>query len=195
MYPQRTRIVCIAGSLRRQSWNRHLLLEARRLAPPELALDVYERLHELPMFNEDLEADPGPGVRQLRAAVKAADGLLLATAEYNHSLPAVMKNVVDWLSRGEPSCLRRKPVAIIGATVGSGGTRLAQAALRQTLTATGAHVMAEPMLFVSRAPSCFDEHGQLSDVSIAHALIDVLMCFDSWIGGASITGAAAAWQA
>lgn len=179
---QSKRILCIAGSLRRQSWNRRLLLAAGRLAPCELVLDVYESLHEVPMFNEDIEPDPGPAVARLRAAVRGADGILLATAEYNHSLPAVMKNAIDWLSRGEPSSLYNKPVAVVGATVGAWGTRLAQAALRHTLFAIGARVMVEPMLFIARAPSCFNEQGELCDTSVAQSLVSLLSCFDSWIG-------------
>jgi chromate reductase len=184
MQRQKKHIVCIAGSLRRHSWNRRLLLAARSLAPPGLTLEVYEHLHDVPMFNEDIEPHPVPGVLQLRAAVLAADGLLLATAEYNHSLPSVLKNAIDWLSRGEPSCLRGKPVAVIGATPGAWGTRLAQAALRQTLFAIGARVMVEPMLFVARASSCFNEQGELIDASVAHSLADVLAAVESWVDAA-----------
>jgi chromate reductase, NAD(P)H dehydrogenase (quinone) len=182
------RVLCIAGSLRKHSWNRRLLVAAGRLAPADLALEVYGHLSELPMFNEDLEFDPPPEVRQLRAEVRAARGLLLATPEYNHSFPAVLKNALDWLSRGDPSSLHGKPVALIGATVGSWGTRLAQAALRQTLLATGARLMAEPMLFVARASSCFDADGVLSDPAIAESLAEVLRAFSCWIGPVSSAG-------
>ncbi len=169
------RVLGIAGSLRRQSWNRRLLLSAGGLAPEGLSVEVYAHLEELPLFNEDLEAAPPNGVEHLRAAVDAANALLLATPEYNHALPAVMKNVVDWLSRPKPSCLAGKPVAICGATTGNWGTRLAQAALRQTLTATGARVLTSPMLFVARVGSCFDEKGALSDASVAESLAQILV--------------------
>jgi chromate reductase, NAD(P)H dehydrogenase (quinone) len=175
METQRIRLLGIAGSLRRQSWNRQLLLSASKLAPEGFAIEVYARLDEVPLFNEDLEATPPMAVKHLRAAADAADALLLATPEYNHSLPAVMKNAVDWLSRPKPNCLKEKPVAIVGATTGNWGTRLAQAALRQTLTATGAQVLSAPMLFVARVASCFDEKGQLSDASVAESLAQVLV--------------------
>lgn len=168
------RVLGIAGSLRRQSWNHRLLLSATALTPEGLALEIYARLGDVPLFNEDLEADPPTGVRHLRAAVAAANALLLATPEYNHSLPAVMKNALDWLSRSEPNCLEGKPVAIIGATIGNWGTRLAQATLRQTLIATGAQIIPYPMLFVARVASCFDEKGELANASIADSLAQIL---------------------
>lgn len=175
------RVLCIAGSLRRDSWNRRLLAAACGLSLDGLSLYLYERLSQVPMFSEDLEVEPSPDVEHLRDEVRTCDGLLLATPEYNHSLPAVLKNVVDWLSRGDPNCLHGKPVAIIGATVGNWGTRLAQAALRQTLLATGARVMIEPMLFIARAPTCFNARGELSDPTVAGALTGVLRAFEPWM--------------
>jgi|HubBroStandDraft_6_1064221.scaffolds.fasta_scaffold25630_3 chromate reductase len=168
------RVLGIAGSLRRQSWNRRLLLSVRELAPDGVSFEVYAHVGEVPLFSEDLEADPPIGVKHLCAAVRAADAILFATPEYNHSLPAVMKNVVDWLSREEPSCLAAKPVAIVGATTGSWGTRLAQAALRQTLIATGARLLNEPMLFIARVDRCFDQDGVLRDTSVIRSLAQVL---------------------
>jgi chromate reductase len=175
------RILCLAGSLRRDSWNRRLLREAVRAAPDGLDLALYEELGAVPLFNEDTEQAIAPSVQHLRRAVGMADGLLIATPEYNHSFPGVLKNAIDWLSRGSDSVLIDKPVAVIGASAGSWGTRLAQAALRQVLTATEARVMSAPMLFVARASECFDGGGLLRDPAIAQSLSRVIVSLKDWI--------------
>ena len=179
--PPTTRLLCLAGSLRRDSWNRRLLTAAVRMAPRGLELSLFEELAAVPIFNEDTEQVEAAGVHQLRSAVAMADGLLVATPEYNHSFPGVLKNAIDWLSRGSPSVLVDKPVAIIGATAGRWGTRLAQAALRQVFAATEARVMPAPMLFVPHASECFDVDGQLSDPKLAKALSGVIDAFRSWM--------------
>jgi chromate reductase len=120
-------------------------------------------------------------VQHLRQAVARSDGLLIATPEYNHSFPGVLKNVIDWLSRGSDSVLVGKPVAVIGASTGNWGTRLAQAALRQVLTATEARVMLSPMLFVAHAGGRFDRHGTLNDPKVREALIQITIAFEEWI--------------
>ena len=176
-----TRVLCLAGSLRRDSWNRRLLAEAVRTAPKGLELILFDQLADVPIFNEDTEQAEPAGVHQLRSAVAMTDGLLVATPEYNHSIPGVLKNAVDWLSRGSPSVLVDKPVAIIGASAGRWGTRLAQAALRQVLTATEARVMPGPMLFVAQASECFDVDRQLRDPKLASTLLGVVDAFRNWI--------------
>lgn len=175
------RVLCLPGSLRRNSWNRQLLRFAQHTASDELELTLYDELAAVPMFNEDTEKPVAPGVQHLRSAVAMADGLLIATPEYNHSFPGVLKNAIDWLSRGSNSELIDKPVAVIGASAGTWGTRLAQAALRQVLTATEAQVMPAPMLFVARASECFDVDGLLCDPELAKALAGVIRAFGDWI--------------
>jgi len=181
-----TRIVAVAGSLRAGSLNRRLITAAHRLAPPELALTVFDDLAGVPLFNEDLEASwpDGPGaVRELRAQAIAADGVLIATPEYNQSIPGVMKNVVDWLSRPDDAAvLDGKPVAIMGATTGPWGTRYAQKELRHALTAAGALVMPQPMLFLPQAEGAFDDAGRLTDPAVARRLGQLLEAFQEWIG-------------
>jgi chromate reductase, NAD(P)H dehydrogenase (quinone) len=177
---QQNIVLGLAGSLRRHSWNRRLLQAAVELTRADLEVTVYDRLAEIPLFNEDNETPAPAGVRDLREAVGAAQGLLIATPEYNQSMPGVLKNTIDWLSRDE-QLLDRKPVAIIGVTVGSWGTRLAQAAVRQTLTATGARVMPQPMLFVSHAGERFDSDGRLQDATVAEGLQKVGQAFAQWI--------------
>ena len=174
--------LAIAGSLRRDSFNRRLVRAATKLTPPGLLLQVYDDLGSVPLFNEDLEAGgPPDGVARLKAAVVRADGLLIATPEYNQSIPGVTKNMVDWLSRGDPDALAGKPIAIMGATPGAWGTRLAQAALRQTLTACGALIMPAPHLYVRNAAGLFDPEGNLTDERTSASLKRLLESFEQWI--------------
>jgi len=174
--------LAVAGSLRRNSFNRRLVHAATKLTPTRLLLPVYDDLGSVPLFNEDLEAGgPPESVARLLAAVRRADGVLIATPEYNQSIPAVTKNLVDWLSRGDTDALAGKPVAIMGATQGAWGTRLAQAALRQTLTACGALVMPAPQLYVRSAAELFDLEGDLRDERTSASLKGFLESFEQWI--------------
>src|ERR687886_1113837 len=107
-----------------------MLGAAAGCAPPAMSVELFDSLAAVPLFDEDLEQATAGGpdaVRRLRARVAAADGLLIATPEYNQSMPGVLKNAIDWLSRPPDEMLARKPIAIIGASGGSWGTRLAQA--------------------------------------------------------------------
>lgn len=179
------RVLAIAGSLRRGSWNLRLLEAAAECVPAGMTVSVYDDLASIPLFNEDLEqeTDGGPEVVQrLRRDVAAADGLLIATPEYNHSIPGVLKNTLDWLSRAAPDeVLAGKPVAIIGASGGRWGTRLAQHALRQTLHATESLVMPAPALFIRDVGGLFDTAGRLSDVPTRKSLENVLDSLADWI--------------
>src|SRR5207237_7270834 len=138
-------VLAIPGSLRRHSFNRLLLRAATECAPADVEVELYDELATIPLFNEDLEqATPGgpPAVQHLRELVTSADGLLIATPEYNQCLPGVLKNVIDWLSRPAPNeVLVDKPIAVIGASSGRWGTRLAQSTLRHVLVATEALVL------------------------------------------------------
>lgn len=179
------RVLALPGSLRRGSYNRKLLEAARGCAPAGMHVELFDGLAGVPMFDEDLEAaDPlHGGVRSLREAVAAAEGLLIATPEYNQSMPGLLKNAIDWLSRPLPDeVLAGKPVAILGASSGRWGTRLAQAALRHTLGATEARVMPAPMLFVRDAAQVFDDGGGLCDAATQAALKTLLLAFAQWIG-------------
>jgi chromate reductase len=139
-------ILALSGSLRRDSHNTRLLHEAERLAP-ELRFDHFAGLGALPLFNEDDEYPTPVAVADLRARIAAADAVLVATPEYNAGIPGGLKNALDWLSRpvgDEPPPLRRKPVAIVGASAGPFGTIRAQLALRQVLHKLDANVLAQP---------------------------------------------------
>lgn len=176
------RVLALAGSLRRDSWNRRLIEAAAASAPSGLAVTVGPGLASIPPFSEDLETGDGPEpVRRLRRAVADADGLLIATPEYNQSLPGVLKNVIDWLSRPPEEVLAGKPVAVIGATTGAWGTRLAQSALRQVLYATESRVLPAPTLYLRAAAAAFDTAGRLVDERARKGLAAVLAAFAEWI--------------
>ncbi|MFL5604492.1 MAG: NADPH-dependent FMN reductase [Gemmatimonadaceae bacterium] len=182
--PRTLRVLAIPGSLRAGSFNRALVEAAAAQAPAGLTIDVYRELSTIPLFDEDVELATGGGpepVRLLRARVSAADGVLIATPEYNQSLPGVLKNTIDWLSRASPEeVLAGKPVAIVGATSGPWGTRLAQSALRHTLYATESLVMPAPTLFVRDAANVFPD-GRLVHDRTREQLSTVLAAFARWI--------------
>jgi chromate reductase len=147
---------------------------------------LYDDLKDIPLFSEDLERETkgtGPDVIvRFRRDVAAASGLLISTPEYNQGIPGVLKNAIDWLSRpGPEEVLAGKPIAVIGASAGRWGTRLAQAALRQTLYAADAVVAPRIGLYVREAASVFDETGELVDESIKKQLTTVLRDFERWI--------------
>jgi chromate reductase len=178
-------VLGIAGSLRDGSYNRRLLEAAVRCAPAGMEVRVYQHLPAIPLFNDDLVRAAGRSphsVEELRRAVKESDGLLIATPEYNQSIPGVLKNVLDWLSLpASESVLSRKPVAVMGASTGPWGTRLAQTALRQVLVATESRVLPGPALFVRGAERLFDSSGRLTDQATETQLEEVLSAFANWI--------------
>ncbi len=164
------RILAISGSLRRDSHNTALLRAAADLLPPGVDLTVYDELEQIPPFNEDrLPRLPVP-VEHLRQAVSAADGVLIATPEYNSSIPGVLKNALDWLSRPLiESPLRNKPAVVIGASTGMFGAVWAQAETRKVLGAIGARVV-DLELPVPHAHEQFGEHGRLADEDLEREL-------------------------
>jgi chromate reductase len=175
-------MLAIPGSLRHDSYNKWLLRAAATHAPEDTLVEVFEDLASIPFFNADVEkgADGDPAsVIRLRNRVAAADGLLISTPEYNHSIPGVLKNAIDWLSRAP--VLEAKPIAIMGASSGAWGTRLAQAALRQVLYATDSAVMPGHALYVREATKCFDASGTLIDERIGRSLAALLQAHTRWI--------------
>jgi chromate reductase len=180
------RVLAVAGSLRRDSFNRRLVEAVAALSPADVSIGVFEGLPDVPLFNEDLESEPPPrGVQRLREAVAQADGLLIATPEYNQALPGVVKNFVDWLSRGDAPVLEGKPVAILGVTPGSWGTRHAQAQLRHCLAACGALVMPAPQVYLRDANQLFGEQGELLDARARESLTGLATSFGHWMRWAS----------
>ena len=182
-YPRR--VLAIPGSVRSGSYNRLLLKAAGVCAPAGMVVELYGELGMIPIFDEDLEQSTSGGpdaVRRLRLLVGAADGLLISTPEYNHSMPGVLKNAIDWLSRpGPDEVLIGKPVAVLGASGGRWGTRLAQSTLRQVLFATESVVMPAPMLFLRDARDLFDDAGALVHAATRDQLTKLLEAFGAWI--------------
>jgi chromate reductase, NAD(P)H dehydrogenase (quinone) len=169
------RILGISGSLRRGSHNRKLLRAAGTLLPPGAELVEWEGLAGLPAFDEDLENTPPAAVKAFFEAIEGADALLIATPEYNASLPGALKNAIDWASRPFPeNVLRYKPTAVIGASTGLFGAVWAQAEVRKVMKASGAHVL-ESELPVGMAGYAFVEgEDTLADPELTQRLKDVL---------------------
>jgi len=163
-------ILAVSGSLRAESYNTKLLAEAVSVAPVGAKLVAWGDLGSIPPFSEDNENDAGPAVHALRAAIAEADAVLIATPEYNGSLPGQLKNALDWASRPFPdNVLRHKPVAVIGASPSPGGTAQAQVDARKVLTAIGAQVLDAEVL-VPHAYRQFDSTGRLVDADLHHQL-------------------------
>lgn len=157
-------LVAISGSLRAESYNSALLRNLPELAPPTLRFTVHS-IAGIPIFDQDLEAQGKPAaVIRLHQAIRGADGLVIATPEYNHGVPGGLKNALDWLSRGPaPHGLFGIPTAILGASDGMIGTARAQYALRQTLVTLNAPTLPFPQVLVSLVHKKIDATGRLTD--------------------------------
>jgi chromate reductase, NAD(P)H dehydrogenase (quinone) len=178
-----TDIVAFAGSLRRGSFNRALVEAARQLAPEGMTIEPIE-IGSMPFYNADVEADGDPAsVVAFKNALREADGLIIATPEYNDGIPAVLTNALDWGSRLPGRApLTGKPVALMGASPSQIGTARAQLHLRQLLGHLRARVLPPPELLVAAAHERFDAKLRLTDKRASDVLADLLARFDRWIG-------------
>jgi chromate reductase len=171
------RLLGFAGSLRQQSHNRNLLRAAETVLPEGIALQIFD-LIDIPLFNQDVEAEGTPAsVMAFRQAMKAADALLIATPEYNWSIPGVLKNALDWMSRKGPDAqapLDGKTVAIMGAG-GGYGTMRAQMHLREILAHNRLYVLPHPQMMVAKAWTQFDAEGNLTDEATRDRLGSLLL--------------------
>ncbi|MGD2064353.1 MAG: NADPH-dependent FMN reductase [Nitrospirota bacterium] len=179
-------ILGISGSLRQGSFNTALLRAAQALTGDAVHLDV-ATLHGIPLYDGDLDQREGapPAVRELKERIVASDGVLMATPEYNHSVPGVFKNAIDWLSRPMadiPRVFGGRPFAIIGATPGGFGTLLAQEAWLPILSVLGVRHWTGARLLVSRAHQAFDEQGELRDDAVREQLAAFVSGFAAEIG-------------
>lgn len=168
------RILGISGSLRRDSHNTALLRAAAELPPPGVELELYDGLRAIPPYDADTDAPDlhDPAVIALKDAIERADAVLIATPEYNHSIPGVLKNALDWASRPvTDSVLRGKPAAVIGASTGLFGAVWAQAEVRKVLAAIGADVV-DRELPVMQAHAQFDEYGNLREEALRDQLAE-----------------------
>ena len=178
---QKLHIVGIAGSLRKGSYNRGLLRAAVALAPEGMEIETFD-LSEIPSYNQDLEMTPPESVARLKQRIRAADGLLIATPEYNYGAPGVLKNAIDWASRPYGnSALQGKPVALMGASAGMGGTIRSQLALRQCFVWTESYCMLQPEALIANCTDRFDEHGDVTDQSTWKFLAGFLVAVAAWV--------------
>jgi len=156
------KILGIAGSVRKASFNKSALRAAQKLVPDGASIEIFD-IDGLPGFNQDEEKNPPAKVTELKAKIRAADAILFVTPEYNYSIPGVLKNAIDWASRpyGD-SAWNGKPVAVMGASVGVIGTARAQYHLRQVFVFLDMHAVNQPEVMINASKS-FDEQGNLTD--------------------------------
>jgi chromate reductase len=181
------RILGVSGSLRRDSHNTSLLRAAARSLPPGVELELYDGLADLPHYNADLDLEPPlDSVARLREAIADADGVLIATPEYNGSLPGALKNALDWASRPFPdNALRGMPVAVVGASTGMFGAVWAQAEVRKVLKTIGADVL-DGELPVGHAHIAFGDDGHLTDRAMHDALAELVTLLATRAGAAEV---------
>jgi chromate reductase, NAD(P)H dehydrogenase (quinone) len=172
------KVVGFSGSLRRGSLNSAALRALTALVPADLAIDIFD-LSPIPLYNDDLRTKEGypEGVQSFRDALKAADGVLIATPEYNYSIPGVLKNAIDWASRPPEQPFDGKPIAILGASPGALGSARAQYHLRQCFIYLNGRVMNRPEVMIGAANSKFDADGNLTDQGTADFLKKFLAAF------------------
>jgi len=174
------KILAVSGSLRSKSYNRGLVRAALELTPQELEIEIFD-LSPIPLYNGDVEARGFPeAVEEFRQKINQADGILIATPEYNFSISGVLKNAIDWASR-RPNVLDQKPIAIMGATPGGFGTVRAQLHLRTVLQELNVYTMPKPEVYVSRARTKFDANSDLKDEETRQRIQDFLAAFLLWI--------------
>src|SRR5687767_819254 len=174
------RILGIAGSLRKGSFNRAALRAAQTLVPADATLETFD-LDGIPPFNEDDEKTLPSRVAELKAGIRGADAILIVTPEYNYSIPGVLKNAIDWGSRpyGD-NAWDGKPVAIMGASVGALGTARAQYHLRQTFIFLNMYPLNKPEVMISTSAQRFDERGHLTDEGSRKRIGELLVALVAW---------------
>ena len=176
-------VMGLAGSLRRGSMNRGLLLAAQEVAPDGVRVEIAD-IASLPHYNTDLDGDAAPDVvKAFCAQMRRSHALLIATPEYNHSIPGVLKNALDWAgsSRCKPSPpLRANPVAVLGATPGKSGTIRAQMALKTVLLACKCHIMMTHDTYYQNAAPAFSDDGRVIDPQVKKEMREILTGLRRW---------------
>ena len=174
------KIAVVVGSLRRDSFNRKLAEAIARLAPSDFVFEQVQ-IDDLPHYNQDDDGNQAAPVKRLKAAVSGAQGLLFVTAEYNRSIPGVLKNAIDQASRpyGQ-SAWKGKPAGILGVSVGTVGTALAQQHLRNILAYLDAPTLGQPEAFIQAKDGLFDEAGNIGEGS-KKFLQDWMDCYVAWV--------------
>jgi len=174
------RILAFSGSLRRASYNRGMVRAAVEEAPAGATVVTHD-LIDIPVYNGDVETAGMPApVVAFKSAIDEADAVLISTPEYNHGIPGVLKNAIDWASRGEPRVLRGKPIAICGASNGARATARGQFMTRPILHDLGMLVLPPPELLVGPAADHFDREGNLTDPVVRKRLREMLERLKVW---------------
>lgn len=175
------RILGIAGSLRRESYNRAALRAAVALAPEGAVVEEFE-LDGIPVYNQDEEGNPPAKVVELKRRIREADAVLFVTPEYNYSVSGVLKNAIDWASRpyGD-SAWTGKPAAVMGASVGTLGTARAQYHLRQIMVYLNMFPLNQPEVMIASAASRFDAAGNLTDDTTKEFIRQMLVSLVAWV--------------
>jgi len=177
------RILGIAGSLRRKSYNRAALRAAQQLVPEDAVLDVFE-LDGIPVFSEDDEQQPPVKIVELKKRIREADAILFVTPEYNYSIPGGLKNAIDWASRpyGD-NAWNGKPVAVMGASLGTLGTARAQYHLRQVFVFLNMLAINQPEVMIANAGQNFDAEGNLTNERTKNSIRQLLANLVGWTRG------------
>lgn len=177
---RQVRILGIAGSLRRDSYNRAALRAAIELCPEGASIESFD-IEGIPGFNQDEEQNPPPKVAELKKRIREADAILFVTPEYNYSVPGVLKNAIDWASRpyGD-SAWNGKPAAIIGASIGVIGTARAQYHLRQMMVFLNMFPVNQPEVMIGNASERFDAQGKLTDDATKEFIRQLLQNLVEW---------------
>jgi chromate reductase, NAD(P)H dehydrogenase (quinone) len=177
-----TRVLAFAGSIRKESFNRKLLVNSQALAPEGMDIEIFD-IDEIPVYNMDLEPDFPAAVVALKAKIKAADGVLIAVPEHNFSFSGVLKNVLDWISRpASDGILEGKPVIVQSASPSWAGGLRAQIQLRQVLAYFPVRQMYFPEVCVGQCRQKFDESGKLTDALALENITKQLASFKEFIG-------------
>jgi chromate reductase, NAD(P)H dehydrogenase (quinone) len=176
----KVKILGIAGSLRKGSYNKMLLRAAEGLVPADAQMNTFDIGGILP-YNQDLEDNPNEALKEFKAEIRAADALLIVTPEYNYSIPGVLKNAIDSASRPyQDKVFDGKPVAIMGASMGMLGSARAQYHLRQSFIFLNMHPLNRPEVMVSFAQDAFDENGQLINEKTKNLVEQLLAALVEW---------------
>ena len=174
------KILGFVGSLRKDSYNKALMRAALELLPKNATLEVFD-LEGIPPFNQDLENQPPPTVKEFKAKIRKADALLIASPEYNYSIPGVLKNAIDWASRPHgDNVFEGKPVAVMSTSIGRLGGARAQYHLRQVFVALNLHSLNRPEVMVPYAEERFDASGSLTDEATRKLIWQLVEALVQW---------------
>ena len=177
---QSIKVLGISGSLRADSYNTGALRAAQELVPVGMQITIAD-LSDIPHYDQDMQSQGVPeAVQTLSEQITQADALLFATPEYNHSIPGVLKNAIDWVSRLNPQPMADKPAALMSAAMGMSGGALGQYALRQTVVYLDVHFLNKPEVMIPSAHKLFDEHGNLNDERTRQHIAKLLIALADW---------------